>query len=159
MARRSRTVATAAHALAFELTLTDGSEYPHAGSFLFANRQVDSLTGTLRIATSFPNPTRLLSARASSPAFAPRRRIEHNALLVPQRAVTELQGTYQVMVLKPDSTVTIQPVTSVRGRFALGDHARAPTQPTRGGGRHAKGAAGRQGRRARAVRVRVRTGY
>jgi membrane fusion protein (multidrug efflux system) len=98
------------HALAFELTLTDGSRYPHTGSFLFANRQLDSLTGTLRIATSFPNPTRLLR-----PGQFARIRvattIQRNALLVPQRAVTELQGTYQVMVLEPDSTVAIQPVT------------------------------------------------
>jgi RND family efflux transporter MFP subunit len=97
-------------ALAFELTLADGSQYPHTGSFLFANRQLDSLTGTLRIATSFPNPTRLLRpgqfARIRAATTVQRR-----ALLVPQRAVTELQGTYQVMVLKPDSTVSVQPVT------------------------------------------------
>jgi RND family efflux transporter MFP subunit len=98
------------HALAFELTLTDGSRYPHTGSFLFANRQLDSLTGTLRIATSFPNPTRLLRPGQFARIRAATT-IQRNALLVPQRAVTELQGTYQVMVLKPDSTVTVQPVT------------------------------------------------
>ncbi len=94
----------------FELTLTDGSEYPHAGSFLFANRQLDSLTGTLRIAASFPNPTRLLRPGQFARIRAATT-ILRGALLVPQRAVTELQGTYQVMVLKPDSTVSIQPVT------------------------------------------------
>lgn len=100
---------TAAHELEFELTLTDGSKYPHAGRFLFANRQVDSLTGTLRIATAFPNPRRLLRPGQFGRVRAATR-IEHNALLVPQRAVTELQGTFQVMVLKSDSTVTVQPV-------------------------------------------------
>jgi membrane fusion protein (multidrug efflux system) len=97
-------------ALAFELTLTDGSQYPHAGSFLFANRQLDSLTGTLRIATSFPNPTGLLRPGQFARIRAATT-IQRNALLVPQRAVTELQGTYQVMVLEPDSTVAVQPVT------------------------------------------------
>ena len=100
---------TAAHELEFELTLTDGSKYPHAGRFLFANRQVDSLTGTLRIATAFPNPRRLLRPGQFGRVRAATR-IEHNALLVPQRAVTELQGTFQVMVLKSDSTVTVHPV-------------------------------------------------
>jgi len=95
--------------LFFELTLTDGSAYPHRGAFLFANRQVDSLTGTIRIATSFPNPYRLLRPGQFARIRAATR-VEHDALLVPQRAVTELQGTYQVMVLKPDSTVSVQPV-------------------------------------------------
>jgi membrane fusion protein (multidrug efflux system) len=102
-------VGTGARELEFELTLTDGSKYPHAGRFLFANRQVDSLTGTLRIATEFANPRRLLRPGQFGRVRAATR-IEHNALLVPQRAVTELQGTFQVMVLKSDSTVTVQPV-------------------------------------------------
>jgi membrane fusion protein (multidrug efflux system) len=95
--------------LAFELTLTNGSQYPHTGSFLFANRQIDSLTGTIRIATSFPNPTRLLRPGQFARIRAATK-VRRKALLVPQRAVTEVQGTYQVMVLKPDSTVTVQPV-------------------------------------------------
>jgi RND family efflux transporter MFP subunit len=96
--------------VAFELILTNGSTYPHHGSFLFANRQVDSLTGTIRIATSFPNPDHLLRPGQFGRVRAATR-IQRNALLVPARAVSELQGTYQVMVLKPDSTVVVQPVT------------------------------------------------
>jgi RND family efflux transporter MFP subunit len=95
--------------LGLTLTLVDGSEYPHKGSFLFANRQIDSLTGTIRLAAAFPNP----SARLRPGQFArvgAVTRVERGALLVPQRAVSELQGTYQVMVLKPDSTVVIRPV-------------------------------------------------
>jgi RND family efflux transporter MFP subunit len=95
--------------LGFTLTLVDGSEYPHKGEFLFANRQIDSLTGTIRFAAAFPNPT----ARLRPGQFAridAVTRVERGALLVPQRAVNELQGTYQVVVLKPDSTVAIQPV-------------------------------------------------
>jgi membrane fusion protein (multidrug efflux system) len=97
--------------LAFELALTDGTKYPHTGSFLFANRQVDSLTGSIRIATSFPNPSRLLRPGQFGRIRAATR-VLHDALLVPPRAVTELQGTYQVMVLGPDSTVRIQTVTT-----------------------------------------------
>jgi membrane fusion protein (multidrug efflux system) len=95
--------------IVFELTLADGSKYPHTGSFLFADRQVDSLTGTIRIATSFPNPFLILRPGQFGRIRAATR-IERDALLVPQRAVTELQGTYQIMVLKPDSTVRVQPV-------------------------------------------------
>jgi RND family efflux transporter MFP subunit len=95
--------------LSFELTLTDGSKYPHAGSFLFANRQVDSLTGTIRIATSFPNPNQVLRPGQFGRIRAATR-TERGALLVPQRAVTELQGSYQIAVLNADSTVSIKPV-------------------------------------------------
>ncbi|HEU4995320.1 MAG TPA: efflux RND transporter periplasmic adaptor subunit [Gemmatimonadaceae bacterium] len=95
--------------LSFQLTLADGSVYPHRGHFLFANRQVDSLTGTLRIATAFPNPRSLLRPGQFGRIRAAVR-IARGALLVPQRAVNELQGTYQVMVLNHDSTVTVQPV-------------------------------------------------
>jgi RND family efflux transporter MFP subunit len=95
--------------LVFTLTLADGSEFPRKGSFLYANRQIDSLTGTMRLAASFPNP----GARLRPGQFAridAITRVERAALLVPQRAVGELQGTYQVMIVGPDSTVKIQPV-------------------------------------------------
>jgi membrane fusion protein (multidrug efflux system) len=95
--------------LGFYITLTDGSQYPHKGSFLFANRQIDSLTGTIRLAASFPNPQFLLRPGQFARLGAVTR-VEHGALLVPQRAVGELQGRYQVMVLKADSTVVAQPV-------------------------------------------------
>ena len=102
--------APSAQQLAFELTLADGSTFSHAGELLFANRQVDSLTGTLRVATSFPNPNHVLRPGQFARLRAATR-VEHNALLVPQRAVSELQGTFQVMVLNADSTVNVQPVT------------------------------------------------
>src|SRR5262249_58789792 len=95
--------------IGFYLTLTDGSQYPQKGSFLFANRQIDSLTGTIRLAASFPNP-RLLLRPGQFARLGTVTRIERGALLVPQRAVSELQGTHQVIVLKPDSTVLFQPV-------------------------------------------------
>jgi membrane fusion protein (multidrug efflux system) len=95
--------------LGFYITLADGSQYPHKGSFLFANRQIDSLTGTIRLAASFPNPELLLRPGQFARLGAVTR-IEHGALVVPQRAVNELQGRYQVMVLHSDSTVAVQPV-------------------------------------------------
>jgi membrane fusion protein (multidrug efflux system) len=97
--------------LPFELSLADGSKYPRTGSFLFANRQVDSLTGTLRIATSFANPGRKLRPGQFGRIRAATK-LQRNALLVPARAVTELQGTYQVMVVAADSTVRIQTVVT-----------------------------------------------
>ncbi len=95
--------------VAFHLLLTDGSTYPHTGSFLFADRQVDSLTGTIRVAASFPNPRRLLRPGQFGRIRAATR-IQRGALVVPQRAVTELQGSYQVAVLQRDSTVRVRPV-------------------------------------------------
>jgi membrane fusion protein (multidrug efflux system) len=93
----------------FEMYLTDGSKYPHPGTFLFADRQIDSLTGTIRVATSFPNP----GSRLRPGQFARLRaatRIQRGALLVPQRAVSQLQGSWQVMVLQRDSTVKARTV-------------------------------------------------
>jgi membrane fusion protein (multidrug efflux system) len=93
----------------FYITLTDGSQYPHKGSFLFANRQIDSLTGTIRLVASFPNPEFLLRPGQFARLGAVTR-IERAALLVPQRAVSELQDRYQVMVVQADSTIVVKPV-------------------------------------------------
>jgi membrane fusion protein (multidrug efflux system) len=87
-----------------ELLLADGSVYPHKGSLDFADRQVDSSTGTLRLQASFPNPDRVLR-----PGQYARVRvvidIRKGALLVPQRAVQELQGQQMVSIVGPDGTV------------------------------------------------------
>jgi len=95
--------------LKFELILVDGSVYPHTGEMYAADNQVDVRTGSLRIAALFPNPGNILR-----PGQFARIRVEsdikHDALLVPQRAVTELQGTYQVAVVGPDNKVHVQPV-------------------------------------------------
>ena len=92
-----------------ELILADGSTYPHKGRIAFADRQVDVRTGTIRVACLFPNPGNLLRPGI----FAKIRalvEVKHNALLVPQRAVTELQGGYQVAVVDQDNTVKIRNV-------------------------------------------------
>src|SRR5439155_19175007 len=95
--------------LALELVLADGSLYPNKGTFSFADRQVDVKTGTLRLQGLFPNPGNILRPGQ----FARVRAItttKKGALLVPQRAGTELQGGYQVAVVGKDNRVSIRPV-------------------------------------------------
>ena len=93
----------------FTLILADGSTWPEKGSFSFADRQVDPQTGTIRVAILFPNPDNILRPGQ----FAKVRVLmdtEKDALLVPQRAVGELQGNYQVAVVDADNTVKIRNV-------------------------------------------------
>jgi membrane fusion protein (multidrug efflux system) len=90
--------------LQLELILADGSAYPHKGRFLFADRQVDATTGAILLIGQFPNPGNVLRpgeyAKVRAVVGA-----EQNALLVPQRAVTELQGSYQVALVGDDNKV------------------------------------------------------
>lgn len=95
--------------VSFQLILSDGSTYPHPGKFLFADRQVDQQTGTIRIASSFSNPGNILRPGEYGRVRAPTA-IRKGALVVPQRAVTELQGSYQVAVVGQDNKVTIRSV-------------------------------------------------
>jgi membrane fusion protein (multidrug efflux system) len=92
-----------------KLVLADGREFPHAGSFLLADRQVDPNTGTIRVAGSFPNPNNLLRPGQFGRVIAAMG-TQRSALLVPVRAVTELQGNYQLAVVGPDNKVNIRPV-------------------------------------------------
>ena len=95
--------------LRFELILADGTTYPHTGEWFAADNQVDVRTGSIRIAASFPNPGNILRPGQ----FARIRvlsEVKPNALLVPQRAVIELQGTTQVVVIGADNKAHIQPV-------------------------------------------------
>ena len=95
--------------LGLELLLADGSLHRHKGTFSLADRQVDVKTGTLRLEGLFPNPGNILRPGQ----FARVRAItttKKDALLVPQRAVTELQGSYQVAVVGTDNKVSIRPV-------------------------------------------------
>ncbi|MFL6583715.1 MAG: efflux RND transporter periplasmic adaptor subunit [Chthoniobacterales bacterium] len=95
--------------LRFDLIFPDGSIYPRKGEWYAADNQVDVRTGSLRIAALFENP----GNRLRPGQFARIRvqsEIRKDALLVPQRAVTELQGTYQVAVVGPDNKAHIQPV-------------------------------------------------
>ncbi len=95
--------------LKLELILGDGSVYPRIGHPTLADRQVDVKTGTIRIAGEFPNPGNLLRPGLFAHVRA-MTKTKNGALLVPQRAVAELQGGYQVAVVTPDSKVEIRPV-------------------------------------------------
>jgi len=95
--------------LQLELILADGSTYAHKGRFYFADRQVNEGTGAIRIAALFPNPGNILRPGGYGRVRAVIR-IEHDGLLVPQRAVSELQGSYQVAVVDAQNKVSIRPV-------------------------------------------------
>src|SRR5579862_1084215 len=89
----------------FELILADGSVYPHKGTGLLANRQVDVSTGSIQIVCSFPNPQNFLRpGQFGRLRAAPE--VRRGALLVPQKAVSELQGSYQVAVVGADNKVS-----------------------------------------------------
>lgn len=95
--------------LDIDLVLTDGSTYPQKGKIYAADRQIGATTGALRLEALFPNPGNTLR-----PGQFARVRVKldlkHDSLLVPQRAVSELQGSYQVAVLQPENKIHIQPV-------------------------------------------------
>ena len=93
-----------------ELTLADGSAYPHKGRFALADRQVDVKTGTLKIGALFPNPGNFLRPGQFALVRATME-TKNGALLVPQRAVTEVQGKFLVAVVGADNTVDLRPVT------------------------------------------------
>jgi RND family efflux transporter MFP subunit len=106
--------ASSKHAIGFfgnslELILTDGSRHPQKGKILLADRQVDSTTGTIRIVAAFPNPGNILR-----PGQYGRVRVEtkikNGALLVPQSAVAQSQGSYQVAVVGSDNKVSMRTV-------------------------------------------------
>ncbi len=95
--------------LQLDLILADGSTYPQKGKFSFADRQVNQSTGAIQLTGLFPNPGNRLrpgqygKVRAAIGTSA-------GALLIPQRAVTELQGGYQVAVVDSANTVGIRKV-------------------------------------------------
>jgi membrane fusion protein (multidrug efflux system) len=96
--------------LRLELILADGSTYPSDGTFYFADRQVNESTGAIRIAGLFPNPGNILRPGGYGKVRAAVR-LQKDALLVPQRAVSELQGGYQVAVVDGENKVSIRTVT------------------------------------------------
>lgn len=89
------------------LILGDGSKYPLKGEFILTDRQIDPQTGTIRIAAAFPNPKFILRPGQFGRIQAVTE-TRKNALLVPQRAVNELQGIYQVAVVDASNKVSIR---------------------------------------------------
>jgi membrane fusion protein (multidrug efflux system) len=94
---------------ALTLLLADGSVYPRTGMFLAADREIDVKTGTIRISATFPNPDRTLRPGQYGRVRA-ETHVRNDALLVPQRAVTELQGSFQLRVVGADNTVSTKTV-------------------------------------------------
>jgi RND family efflux transporter MFP subunit len=90
-----------------ELVLADGTVYPSKGRVLYTDRQVDITTGTIRVVSAFPNPKNYLRpgqfGRVRASTYT-----RNGALLVPQRAVIELQGSYQLAVVGSDNKVNVR---------------------------------------------------
>jgi RND family efflux transporter MFP subunit len=100
---------THASRIPLQLTLADGSTYPHPGRIIFADRQVNTQTGTIQIVGEFPNSRNVLRPGQYARVQAPTGNIER-ALLVPQAAVNQQQGTYQVTVVGADNRVQLRTV-------------------------------------------------
>lgn len=92
-----------------QLILADGSVFPHRGRGILVGREVDVKTGTIQIAGAFPNPGNVLRPGQYAKVRVSLD-VKKGAILVPQRAVSELQGSYQVAVVGPDNKVTIKVV-------------------------------------------------
>ena len=110
--RRYPTPATldaARKGLVLELILADGTVYPQRGNFYFADREVSQGTGTIRVAGLFPNPGILLRPGQYG-RVRTSLRTKDGALLIPQRAVTEMQGNYQAAVVDGGNKISIRNV-------------------------------------------------
>ncbi len=91
------------------MTLDNGTKYPHPGRFYFADRQVNARTGTIEIGATFPNPDGLLRPGQFARVSAKVGNLD-DAVVVPAKAVAELQGTYSVFVVDAQSTAEMRPV-------------------------------------------------
>ncbi len=92
-----------------ELILADGSVYPQEGKFAFTGRQVNQSTGAIQVTGLFPNPGNVLRPGQYGKVRVAVETL-HDAVLVPQQAVSELQGSYQVVTVDQYDKVAIQPI-------------------------------------------------
>ncbi|HYA13729.1 MAG TPA: efflux RND transporter periplasmic adaptor subunit [Syntrophales bacterium] len=90
-----------------ELILSSGQVHPFKGYFALVDRQVDIKTGTIKLAAFFSNPGNIIRPGQFAKVRA-ESKIKGNALLIPQRAVTELQGGYRVAVVDPGDKIDIR---------------------------------------------------
>lgn len=93
-----------------DLFLSDGSRYPQKGTLNFIDRQVDPSTGTLTVMATFPNPDGLLRPGMFA-KVRDVREVKKDAILIPQRAVAELQGSQQVIVIGAGDKAEVRAVT------------------------------------------------
>ena len=89
------------------LKLSDGSMYPQKGKMSFSDRQIDPSTGAMTFETAFPNPDKLLRP-GQFVKVGLVTDIRKNAIIIPQRAVIEMQGIFQVYVVDKNNTVQMQ---------------------------------------------------
>jgi membrane fusion protein (multidrug efflux system) len=110
-----------------ELVLGGEKIYQYKGQFHLVDRQVDTKTGTIRVAAVFPNPNNLLRPGQFARVRAVTK-IKEKAILVPQRAVTEMQGNYHVSVVTPENKVDIRPIKVGQrsGNLWIVDHGLKP---------------------------------
>jgi membrane fusion protein (multidrug efflux system) len=106
---KSSLISGARGKLELELILSDGTTYPQKGQFYMADRSVDQKTGAIKLAGLFPNPGNILRPGEYARIRAVTS-LKEGALVVPQRAVTELQGRYNVAVVGSDNKVSIREV-------------------------------------------------
>lgn len=92
-----------------QMVLADGTVFPHPGRLSFTDREVDVKTGTIGVVGLFPNPGNLLRPGQYAKVRA-ETGVDKGALLVPQRAVNEQQGGYQVAVVGPDDKADVRNV-------------------------------------------------
>jgi RND family efflux transporter MFP subunit len=92
--------------LPLDLILSDGTMYERKGRFFFADREVNQNTGSIQLTALFPNPGNILRPGQYAKVRA-QIGTKRSALLVPQRSVTELQGSYQVAVVDAQNKVAI----------------------------------------------------
>jgi membrane fusion protein (multidrug efflux system) len=121
---------TSGNALPLKLTLANGQVYPQTGHIIFVDRSVSAQTGSIRMAAGFPNPGNLLRPGQFGRISA-QTDLLHNAILVPQRAVTELQGINQVIAVGADGIAHVHSVKlgpQIGGNIVISSGLAAGTQ-------------------------------
>jgi len=93
-----------------ELVLADGSTYAHRGVIVAVNRQIDSTTGTIQLQALFPNPDNVLRPGQYGRVRMRRRDAGGNVLVVPERALIQVQGTYSLAVVGPGNKISLRKV-------------------------------------------------
>jgi len=101
--------ATNVNSMPLDLVLADGTKYPHKGEVIFTDREVDPRTGTIRLVGAFANPGSVLRPGQFARVRAVTG-VAKKALLIPQRAVADIQGDYQVAVVEKDNKVSMRKV-------------------------------------------------
>ena len=99
----------ALHKLEWQLKLSDGTVFPYKGEFYAIDRQVDVRTGAILVKIRFPNPGNVLRPGGFG-TVSTVTRVQQGTLLVPQRAVSELQGNFLIAVIDPENKAHIRPV-------------------------------------------------